>query len=47
MNKNPNQPKKFDAVLGGQDPPPVTGVVLGGLEVDRGCSVQRYIALHE
>lgn len=32
MNKNPNQPRKFDAVLGGQAPPPVEGVVLGGIE---------------
>ena len=26
------QPRKFDAVLGGNTPPPVTGVVLGGIE---------------
>lgn len=32
MNNNPNQPREFDAVLGGQAPPPVEGVVLGGLE---------------
>ena len=32
MNKNPNQPREFDAVKGGQAPPPVDGVVLGGLE---------------
>jgi len=31
MNNNPNQPGKFDAVLGGQAPPPIEGVVLGGL----------------
>lgn len=31
MNNNPNQPREFDAVLGGQAPPPVDGVVLGGL----------------
>ena len=27
-----NQPRQFDAVLGGNTPPPVTGVVLGGIE---------------
>ena len=27
-----NQPGKYDAVLGGQSPPPVTGAVLGGIE---------------
>lgn len=32
MNNNPNQPKENDAVLGGQAPLPVEGVVLGGLE---------------
>ncbi|MEH1933793.1 MAG: WD40 repeat domain-containing protein [Nostoc sp.] len=32
MNNNPNQPREFDAVLGGEVPPPVNGVVLGGLE---------------
>ncbi|MEM6753074.1 MAG: hypothetical protein AAF630_08915 [Cyanobacteria bacterium P01_C01_bin.38] len=26
------QPREFDAVLGGNTPPPVTGVVLGGIE---------------
>ena len=26
------QPREFDAVLGGNNPPPVTGVVLGGIE---------------
>ncbi|BAY82611.1 leucine rich repeat variant [Calothrix parasitica NIES-267] len=26
------QPREFDAVLGGKTPPPVTGVVLGGIE---------------
>ncbi len=29
---NQNQPGEFDAVLGGQAPPPVAGVILGGLE---------------
>lgn len=32
MNNNPNQPKEYDAVLGGQAPPPVQGAVLGGIE---------------
>lgn len=27
-----NQPREYDAVLGGQVPPPVDGLVLGGLE---------------
>ncbi|WP_392532542.1 HEAT repeat domain-containing protein [Nostoc sp. C117] len=32
MNNNPNQPREFDGVLGGEVPPPVSGVVLGGIE---------------
>ena len=32
MSNNPNKPQEFDAVLGGKAPPPVEGVVLGGLE---------------
>jgi hypothetical protein len=32
MNNNPNQPREDDAVLGGQAPPPLTGVTLGGIE---------------
>ena len=32
MPNNPNQPTEYDAVLGGSAPPPVSGVVLGGLE---------------
>ncbi|MEH2224259.1 WD40 repeat domain-containing protein [Nostoc sp.] len=32
MNNNPNQPREFDAVLGGEVPPPVSGVILGGIE---------------
>ena len=32
MNSNQNQPREFDAVLGGKNPAPVTGVVLGGIE---------------
>lgn len=32
MNNNPNQPREFDAVLGGEAPPPASGVVLGGIE---------------
>ncbi|MDZ8094135.1 MAG: hypothetical protein RMZ42_19730 [Nostoc sp. DedQUE05] len=31
MNNNSNQPGEFDAVLGGELPPPVHGVVLGGI----------------
>lgn len=29
---NPNQPREFDAIMGSESPPPVYGVVLGGLE---------------
>lgn len=29
---NPNQPKKHDAVLGGQAPAPINSVILGGIE---------------
>jgi hypothetical protein len=32
MNSNQNQPREFDVVLGGNNAPPVTGVVLGGIE---------------
>lgn len=32
MSQNPDRPREYDAVLGGQAPPPVDGVVLGGLE---------------
>ncbi|BAY82614.1 pentapeptide repeat protein [Calothrix parasitica NIES-267] len=32
MNNNQNQPREFDVVLGGENPAPVTGVVLGGIE---------------
>lgn len=32
MNNNSNQPRDYDAVLGGQAPPPVQGAVLGGIE---------------
>ncbi|MEH2097767.1 STM4015 family protein [Nostoc sp.] len=32
MTNNQNQPRDYDAVLGGQSPPPVDGVVLGGIE---------------
>lgn len=31
-NNNPKQPREFDAVLGGKNPPPVDDVVLGGIE---------------
>lgn len=32
MNDNSNRPKKYDLVLGGNNPPPIDGVVLGGIE---------------
>jgi hypothetical protein len=32
MPENPNQPRENDAVLGGDSPPPINAVVLGGLE---------------
>ncbi|MEH2176951.1 STM4015 family protein [Nostoc sp.] len=32
MTNNQNKPREFDAVLGGEAPPPVQGVVLGGIE---------------
>ncbi len=32
MTNSPNHPKEYDAVLGGQAPDPVAGVVLGGIE---------------
>ncbi|QLE42906.1 hypothetical protein FD723_22325 [Nostoc sp. C052] len=32
MTNNQNQPGEFDAVLGGEAPPPVRGAVLGGIE---------------
>ena len=32
MAENQNQPGKYDAVLGGKNPPPLTGTVLGGIE---------------
>ncbi len=32
MNNNQNQPRRFDVVLGGKNPAPVTGAVLGGIE---------------
>jgi COMPASS component SWD3 len=32
MNNNPNQPREYDAVLGGELAPPISGVVLGGIE---------------
>ncbi|MGD1910770.1 MAG: hypothetical protein ACFB2X_07915 [Rivularia sp. (in: cyanobacteria)] len=32
MNNNQNQPKQYDAVLGGNAPPPIHGAVLGGVE---------------
>ena len=32
MSDNPNQPRVFDAVKGGQTPLPVNSAILGGLE---------------
>ncbi|MFL9453352.1 hypothetical protein AB0758_19755 [Tolypothrix bouteillei VB521301_2] len=32
MPDNQNQPKEFDAILGGQTPPPIESAVLGGLQ---------------
>ncbi|KAF3887730.1 hypothetical protein [Tolypothrix bouteillei] len=32
MTKHTNQPQEFDAVLGGQAPPPTSSVILGGIE---------------
>ncbi|WP_375510738.1 hypothetical protein [uncultured Nostoc sp.] len=32
MNNDPDKPREFDAVLGGQSAPPASGVVLGGIE---------------
>ncbi|MFN6486811.1 MULTISPECIES: HEAT repeat domain-containing protein [unclassified Nostoc] len=32
MNNNSNKPGEFDALLGGEAPPPVSGVVLGGIQ---------------
>jgi hypothetical protein len=51
MPENPNQPRKDDAVLGGDSPPP-TAVVLGGLEgVKRSLAssveAQRILALND
>ncbi|OYD86806.1 hypothetical protein CDG77_32910 [Nostoc sp. 'Peltigera membranacea cyanobiont' 213] len=37
MTDNQNQPRDYDAVLGGQSPPPVDGVVLGGIEGVKRC----------
>ncbi len=39
MSENQNQPKDFDAVLGGESPPPVDAAVLGGIE-----GVKRYLS---
>ncbi len=32
MKENLNQPRKHDAVLGGQNPPPIDAAILGGIE---------------
>ncbi|HAX77233.1 MAG TPA: hypothetical protein DCY88_15720 [Cyanobacteria bacterium UBA11372] len=31
MSNDSNQPRRYDAVIGGQNPPPLSGAVLGGL----------------
>ncbi len=37
MSDNLNQPREYDVVLGGQMPPPVQGVILGGIEGVKHC----------
>ena len=32
MTENPHQPKEYDAILGVQATPPMSGAVLGGLQ---------------
>ena len=32
MSDNPQEPREYDAVLGGENPPPIDGAVLGGIE---------------
>jgi len=32
MTENQNQPREYDAVLGGKNPPPINAAVLGGIE---------------
>lgn len=32
MTENPHQPKEYDAVLGGQNSPPINAAILGGIE---------------
>ncbi|MBW4605077.1 MAG: hypothetical protein KME29_37400 [Calothrix sp. FI2-JRJ7] len=32
MTNNQNQPREFDAVRGGETPPPIQGAVLGGIK---------------
>lgn len=32
MSQNPNYPGEYDATLGGQNPPPIDGAVLGGIK---------------
>ncbi len=32
MTENRNQPREYDAVLGGKSPPPINAAVLGGIE---------------
>jgi WD40 repeat protein len=52
MADNPNQPRKYDAVKGGQAPPPSDSATLGGLEAVKshltsGAEQQRIAALSE
>ncbi len=45
MPENPEQPREFDAVLGGEVAPPIDGAVLGGLEgVKRRLAVNSFEA---
>ncbi|MEH2184404.1 STM4015 family protein [Nostoc sp.] len=37
MTNNQNQPRDYDAVLGGQSPLPIDGLVLGGIESIKRC----------
>lgn len=52
MAENPNQPREYDAVLGGQNLAPADGLVLGGVEgvkrrLSSGVEEQRIAALSE
>ncbi|MEW6499176.1 MAG: WD40 repeat domain-containing protein, partial [Cyanobacteriota bacterium] len=52
MSENPNQPREYDAVLGGDSQPPTNAAVLGGLEgvkrrFDSTVEAQRILALND